>query len=424
MSDIAAGPGGILIDPSQERGYRRTAQLQEAFDSASSQLFAADSVPDPQQGGKRQLVADLALEGGGVKGIGLVGAVLVLEEAGYSFRGVAGTSAGAIAASLIASLSKAGRSMIGLKQYMETLDFTKFMPEGKIHAFLDHHGGKAGTMIADTAILSHKLGLYNGDYLLEWLGPILHDDLGVKSFADLKLTLQDDPGMSLPPGHEYRMVVHTSDVTRACLVRLPWDYHIYGHDAEGEDVVAAARASMSIPFFFEPVCFEASPAVVDVPSPGGGVVTQRYEGGTVSWVDGGMLRNFPISAFDRADGNPPRWPTIGIKLSALPTNFSVTSACESSMAVGIRCMRAALNEWDTYNVDATTAGRTVFVDSAGLTATDFDLTLEQQQTLLANGVRAATNFIIEMAQAGGVPRTPEAARAHVLARAGTAASTT
>jgi hypothetical protein len=80
-------------------------------------------------------------------------------------------------------------------------------------------------------------------------------------------------------------------------------------------------------------------------------------------------------------------------------------------------MRTALNEWDTYNVDVTTAGRTIFVDSAGLTATDFDLTVEQQQTLLANGVRAATDFVIEMANAGGVPRTPEAARAHMLARA-------
>jgi NTE family protein len=36
--------------------------------------------------------ADLVLEGGGVKGIGLVGALSVLEEAGYEFPAVAGTS--------------------------------------------------------------------------------------------------------------------------------------------------------------------------------------------------------------------------------------------------------------------------------------------------------------------------------------------
>ena len=51
---------------------------------------------------------DLVLEGGGVKGIGLVGAVLTLGDAGYRFPRVAGTSAGAITAALIAALQRAG----------------------------------------------------------------------------------------------------------------------------------------------------------------------------------------------------------------------------------------------------------------------------------------------------------------------------
>ena len=165
MSQLAAETAGVTIDPSEERGYRRSSQLQETFEEAASRLLEQDGWPDPKLGGGRRLVADLALEGGGVKGIGLVGAVLVLEEAGYSFRGVAGTSAGAIAASLIASLTQAGRSMVGLKEYMEGLQFASFMPAGKIHAFLEHHGGKVGSLAADAAILSRNLGLYNGDYL-------------------------------------------------------------------------------------------------------------------------------------------------------------------------------------------------------------------------------------------------------------------
>ena len=39
--------------------------------------------------------ADLVLEGGGVKGIGLVGALFVLEENGCQFHRVAGTSVAA-----------------------------------------------------------------------------------------------------------------------------------------------------------------------------------------------------------------------------------------------------------------------------------------------------------------------------------------
>ena len=46
---------------------------------------------------------DLVLEGGGVKGIGLVGAISVLEGSGYTFPRVAGTSAGAIVGALVAA---------------------------------------------------------------------------------------------------------------------------------------------------------------------------------------------------------------------------------------------------------------------------------------------------------------------------------
>ena len=53
------------------------------------------------------MFADLVLEGGGVKGIALVGAISVLEERGYEFRRVAGTSAGAIVGSLVAANARA-----------------------------------------------------------------------------------------------------------------------------------------------------------------------------------------------------------------------------------------------------------------------------------------------------------------------------
>jgi predicted acylesterase/phospholipase RssA len=57
---------------------------------------------------EKQKRVDLVLEGGGVKGIGLIGALAVLEERGYVPQNVAGTSAGAIAAALIAAGYSAG----------------------------------------------------------------------------------------------------------------------------------------------------------------------------------------------------------------------------------------------------------------------------------------------------------------------------
>ena len=55
---------------------------------------------------------DLVCEGGGVKGIGLAGAYAALEEHGYKPQNVAGTSAGAITAALIA----AGYTLGGARQ--------------------------------------------------------------------------------------------------------------------------------------------------------------------------------------------------------------------------------------------------------------------------------------------------------------------
>lgn len=220
--------------------------------------------------------------------------------------------------------------------------------------------------------------------------------------------------MSLADGHDYRLVVHTSDITRSELVRLPWDYPIYGYKPDDRAVVPAIRASMSIPFFFEPVTFEAKAADVEIPTPDGKTIPIHHAAGTVTWVDGGMLRNFPINAFDRADGKAPRWPTIGIKLSSLQANFPPTNCCENALAVGIHCLRTMMNEWDAYAIDAATAGRTIFVNNGGMTATQFDLTSTQQDTLFLNGVAAATQFVIEMAQAGGVPRTAEDARTRLM----------
>ena len=51
-------------------------------------------------GKEQEARIDLVLEGGGVKGIALIGALSVLEERGFQTQNVAGASAGAIVAAL------------------------------------------------------------------------------------------------------------------------------------------------------------------------------------------------------------------------------------------------------------------------------------------------------------------------------------
>lgn len=317
--------------------------------------------------------ADLVLEGGGVKGIGLVGAVTALGEAGWRFPRVAGTSAGAICAALVAALQHAGRPMGELDRLMKRIDYTAFMRGD----WAERHLGPA----AKAGHLALHMGIYDGDYLVDWLGDAL-SEIGVTTFGQLRI--DDDPGTSLPPDRRYRLVVHTADITRNKLVRLPWDYAEYGVDADSARIVDAVRASMSIPFFFTPVRFHA-PAHTDG--------TASYAAGQVTWVDGGLLSNFPVEVFDRSDGEPSRWPTIGIKLSAISPTPVIAHDPGNAVSEGIACLRTALDNDARYYVPAEKARRTIFVDSFGLAATDFHLTAADQTRLFDSGRSAAAGFL-------------------------------
>ena len=87
---MAPDPDGYDLSDRAKYGFVRPAATQRAFDTATATLLAAEG---RSIGGQPTLLADLALEGGGVKGIGIVGAVSVLAEAGYRFQRVAGSSA-------------------------------------------------------------------------------------------------------------------------------------------------------------------------------------------------------------------------------------------------------------------------------------------------------------------------------------------
>ena len=175
MSQLTDPSPEIVVDRSDPRGYRRSPSGQQEFDAAVESLRRTDTWTDPD--GHDRLVADLVLEGGGVKGIGLVGAVLVLDEAGYSFPRVAGTSAGAIAATLIAAIGKAGADMTTLNGYVRGLDFAKFKQLGPEANWIQRLGN-IGEKAVDAGELLRHMGIYPGTYLEEWLGPLLEGGWG------------------------------------------------------------------------------------------------------------------------------------------------------------------------------------------------------------------------------------------------------
>jgi NTE family protein len=311
--------------------------------------------------------ADLVLEGGGVKGTGLVGAITALASAAepYAFHRVAGTSAGAIVASMLA----AGYDAAAMNKIMTDLDFSQFEDENRRHFVKLAEG---------SGLLFHE-GLFLGRFLHDWIERVLAAR-GVRTWGDLK---DDDPGSSLPPEQRYKLIVIVSDVSRGRMLRLPWDYESeLGVDPDTQLVADAVRSSAGIPFFFRPFHMTASPDV-----------TQGH--GEILCTDGGMLSNFPVAIFDRTDDAPPRWPTFGVKLSA---RQSVAQAAWDPDADAIQLAKSLLATMQSahdrvYVDEASVASRTIFVDTTGYTATDFHLTLADKQKLFNNGLGAGRRFL-------------------------------
>lgn len=314
------------------------------------------------------LNADLVLEGGGVKGLALVGALQVLEEHGYTFPRVAGTSAGAIVGSLVA----AGVPAEKLRTIMLDTDFNEFMDEGVIQKY----SGPVGTAYG----LVFRQGVYEGDYFLDYLRELL-SEAGVDTFDQLEV--ESDDGSALPPEARHRLVVMASDIRRNELVRLPWDLErLYQIDPDDLSVASAVRASMAIPFFFRPFYMQRGGA--------------KGRAARHTLVDGGMLSNFPIDVFDRKDGAAPRWPTFGLKLSARVEDKTPegTEDIDGSVAQVKAMIKTMTGFHDALHVGKPEViDRTIFIDNLGVSSVDFDLDRETQDELYESGRGAAKKFL-------------------------------
>lgn len=302
---------------------------------------------------------DLVLEGGGVKGIALVGAIEILEKAGYTFNRVAGTSAGAVVGSLVA----AGMPSSDLVALMRAVDYRRFQDEswGDTLPF-----GKTISLLLEQ-------GIYEGKYLHNWLADALAS-CGVRTFGDLSYS---DDALDLPPEQRFRLVVMASDLCEGRLCRLPWDYPgLYQRDAGGQTVADAVRASMSIPFFYEPVRLDR-PAHHD----------------KAVLVDGGVLSNFPIDVFDRHNGEP-RWPTFGLKLSARQPSDLPRFKVDDTVGMVRALIGTMVSAHDQMHVDdEEVVARTIFIDTAGVNSTNFDLDKATAERLYQSGRAAAQKFL-------------------------------
>jgi len=310
------------------------------------------------------------LSGGGVKGIGLVGAVVALLEAGYSAQRVSGTSAGSIVGAVVAAAAMGEKlSPEEVKELALQLDYEKFTDPGPVERL---------PVLGPSFAVLRGTGIYKGDYAHDWVRSQLNN-LGVRTFGDL--AIRDD---SLPAEQRYKLVVTVADVTTGQLVRLPWDYRrVYGLDPDEQPVADAVRASMSIPFFFRPVTLTGSTGL------------------TSTLVDGGILSNFPIDSLDRTDGRKPRWPSFGVTvLPNLPEgNDKVIPALAPLRLLGPPHLLESVittvlvGRDQAYLSQPWVNARTIRVDSTDVGFLDFDISDNEIEALYAKGYAAAEKFL-------------------------------
>lgn len=192
---------------------------------------------------------NLVFEGGGVLGCAYVGVVEVLHQQDIlpNIKRVGGTSAGSIVALLI-SLN-----------YSST-EIMKELKEMDLKKFADDDWG----LIRDTSRFFNKFGFHKGKAMLEWLEDIVSRKTGSPetTFGQMQINKDEKSFKDL-------YIIGTNTNTHFSTV--------FSHETHSAMRIAdAIRISMSIPLFFEAVEFEND-----------------------TYVDGGVLMNFPIKLFDR-----------------------------------------------------------------------------------------------------------------------------
>ena len=290
--------------------------------------------------------ADIVCEGGGVKGIALLGAIYYLEEQGYKFERFAGTSAGAIVTSLLA----VGYSGKELKELLLNLNLKGFYDKNKLTLL---------PFIGPTISLFKNKGLFSGNNIESYLND-MYKTKGKTKFKDIAVN-----GVS-------PLKVIASDITNKQLLILPDDLSKYNIDPLEFEIAKAVRMSISIPFYFNPV-----------------ILKNGKEESFI--VDGGLLSNFPIWIFDVE--NNPRWPTFGLKLISDDDMKKVSPNKSNLISFACDVVDTMLSKDDEAFLNNKDSIRTIKIRTYDVGTVDFDISKDEYLSLFNSGYNCAKTFL-------------------------------
>ncbi len=323
------------------------------------------------------LKVNLVLEGGGVKGIALVGAIAALEEEferrrveegqHWALGRLVGTSAGAIVAALLG----AGYS---------SKELSEIIAGEEIRRFADLSGIARIPLIGrpfDMGLgLLLRLGMFKGDYFLGFIRELLQAK-GIRTFGDLISDGYKPEGDDT--ANKYRVRMIASDITRGRMLLLPDDMNVqqYGVTPDNLEVAEAVRMSISVPFVFRPVTLVG------------------LNGAKSYIVDGGLLSNFPVGIFDSADSSKGKVTTIGIKLVRAryhKIKFPFLAA-RAAYALGSTALEAH-DTSATEKFDRVKSNQTVNINTEAVSILRFDLPPLLREVLYSQGYSEMKNVVV------------------------------
>ncbi len=255
-------------------------------------------------------------EGGGAKGLAHVGALQACEERGVQFRGVAGASAGALVAALIAAGYKSSE-LFDLNDPADALrpysrNFLEFFGPGW-RAFEDFREDAR-------SLLSHPLRLWAwielpGFWFRNWrIIRAAKTRFGIFQTTLFESELEKLLAAKLKVGADQK--VKFTDIPVTCPLKIvATDVQnrrlvVFSRETTPlHSVAKAVAASVSLPFVFQPHSLEL----------GGGAGVPYL----ATAVDGGLLSNFPAWLFDAERKSRRNLPTLGFRLVTAPPNEHV-----------------------------------------------------------------------------------------------------
>lgn len=364
---------------------------------------------DIEDGQGNQYV-DLVQEGGGVLGIALVGYTYVLETAGIRFFSLAGTSAGAINTMMIAGL--------GPMQEAKSAKILDILSRKNLFDIVD--GDKAVRTIVQKAVrgekgigirilfnartlfktVQDKFGLNPGSNFEKWISDELAV-VGIKTMGDLNKLMKKMPEKMKNvrdgnvDGLEPKLAIIAADITTHSKIEFPQMSELYFKNPDNINPARLVRTSMSIPLFFEPVTLGSIPNHGKKEDPTW-VKHCRYTGEVppkVSFVDGGLLSNFPINVFHRKDGGVPRKPTFGARLSTYRETYSNLATLSSYVGALISSMRQ-IYDYDFIKRNPDYSRLICHIDAdKEFNWLDFEIERKEQVRMFVHGAREAIKFI-------------------------------